>query len=361
MRNPLAPIRNAVQLLVRPTASPEMQQSARAIIDRQVVHMVRLIDDLLDVSRINRGSIALQLETILLQDLVERALEASRPLIEAGGHSLVSDVPASPILLHVDPTRIAQALSNLLNNAAKYTPAGGKIWLSARAEGDKIVIRVRDNGSGISPEILPYIFDVFMQAPAAIKRSQGGLGLGLTLVQRLVELHGGTVEAKSAGAGHGSEFAISIPRCVVLAPLSPKSDSQPETRISGVGRRILVVDDNRDSADSLAMWLRSEGHQVTVAYNGETALELAREISPELLFLDIGMPGLNGYEVARNLRQQGPQTAMVLVAMTGWSQSSDRRRAFEAGFDLHLAKPIDAHGIARAIALLPPSPSTAST
>ena len=341
LRNPLAPIRNAVQLLKASAPADERLVWAHDVIERQIQQMTRLVDDLLDVSRITRGNIELRRQRVEIRDVVDSALELSRPLIDSAGHTLAIDLPAAPLPVYADPTRLAQVLANLLNNAAKYTEPGGHIWLSAAREHGQVILRVRDSGIGIPPEMLPHIFDVFAQAHAPL--ASGGLGIGLTLVRRLVEMHGGTVLAHSEGAGKGSEMVVRLPAMDAedvddagrLAHHGPAEDA-PQQR-----RRILVVDDNLDSAETLAMLLEMRGNEVRVAYSGGQAMEEARAFVPGVVLLDIGLPDMSGYDVARALRQEPALAQALLIAQTGWGQEEDRRCSREAGFDYHLVKPID--------------------
>ncbi len=339
LRNPLAPIRNAVQVLRLQGTHGDEGAWARDVIDRQVKTMSRLVDDLLDVSRITRGKIQLQMEPCELTPIVMSAVETSRPLIESRGQNLTVLLPPSPPRLRADPARLSQVLVNLLNNAAKYSPEGARIWLTAETEGGQLTLRVRDTGAGIAAEMLPRIFDLFTQVERTLDRAQGGLGIGLTLVRSLVEMHGGTVEASSAGTGLGSEFVVHLP----LPPNSPMpgTDTQTQANEPARARRILVVDDNRDAADSLSLLLRVLGHQVSTAYDGPSALERSREAGPEVVLLDIGLPGMDGYEVARRLRSDFDSNALLIVAMTGYGQEADRHRAIGAGFDVHLVKPVE--------------------
>jgi PAS domain S-box-containing protein len=337
LRNPLAPIRNAVHVLQEVSGGPELGQ-AREVIERQVAHLARLVDDLLDVSRITRGKIALRLETVALEEVVARAVETTRPLIEARRHALSVDVPPDAPRLQADPIRIAQVIANLLNNAAKYTDPGGRIALRAGREGGEAVVRVRDTGAGIPADVLPHVFDLFTQAERTLDRAQGGLGIGLTLVKSLVEQHGGRVEAFSGGPGHGSEFVVRLPLAAAAVPVV-KSVS-PQAAIAPTMRRVLVVDDNADAADTLAMVLGLRGYDVRVARDGPAALEAAREFLPQLVLLDIGLPGMDGYAVARALRSGPANGPLRLVALTGYGREEDRRRSAEAGFDDHVVKPI---------------------
>ncbi len=341
LRNPLAPIRNAVQIFrAKSPPSPELQW-ATELIDRQVSQMTRLVDDLLDVSRITRGKIELRKESVDIATVVNNAIDISRPLIEKWGHRFTVAIPPHPILLEADSTRLTQVVSNLLNNAAKYTAPGGRIELAVERDGDHVLIRVKDNGIGISPEMLPRVFEIFMQVDRAIERAEGGLGIGLTLVKRLVEMHGGTVEARSAGAGQGSEFAVRLPisqgiQNAETQKLGGKQEVPPPP-----ARRILVVDDNRDAADSLGMLLRLTGNEVHTAHDGLEAVGAVATFQPDVVLLDIGLPKLNGYEVARRLRQEEGGANRLLIAMTGWGQDEDRNRSREAGFDHHLTKPVE--------------------
>jgi PAS domain S-box-containing protein len=344
LRNPLSPIRNAVEIFrAKGPAVPELEW-AMDIIDRQVELMTRLVDDLLDVSRITRGTIELRKRRVDLATVLNNAVEASRPLIDALGHELVIAVPPEPILLDVDPTRLSQVLMNLLNNAAKYMDRGGRIRLSARREGGLLLIEVKDTGIGIPGEMLPRVFEMFTQVDRSLDRARGGLGIGLTLVQRLVELHGGTVEARSDGPGKGSEFIVRLPVAPSESPKPAKSIQVDEKRTSTPKRRILIVDDNKDSANSLGMLLRLMGNDVRMAYDGLEAVGAATAFQPELMLLDIGLPKLDGYEVARRIRHEHGDQVM-LIALTGWGQEDDRRRSREAGFDHHLTKPVDVNAL----------------
>lgn len=343
LRNPLAPIRNAVHIFRgKGPPVPELQW-ATEVIDRQVHQMTRLVDDLLDVSRITRGKIELRKERVELAAVVSSAIEASRPLIEKWDHQLTVAIPPQPIYLEADSTRLTQVLLNLLNNAAKYMKQGGRIWVSAERQGDHALIRVKDTGIGIPSEMLPRIFDMFTQVDRSLERSDGGLGIGLTLVQRLVEMHGGKVEAHSEGPGKGSEFVVRLPLPAPREARRGQGDSGVRDRplTPTEPRRILVVDDNRDAADSLGMLLRMVGHDVHTAYDGLEAVGAAATFRPELVLLDIGLPKLNGYEVARQVRNQQGGKDVVLVALTGWGQEEDRRRSLDAGFNFHMTKPLE--------------------
>lgn len=341
LRNPLAPIRNSVEVLRTPNLPAAALQNARAIIDRQVQQMARLIDDLMDVSRISRGKINLKKERVSLALIVMNAIEASRPFIKASRHELIMQLPQTPVYLNADVIRLSQVFLNLLNNAAKYTPPGGRITLMAERDGPDVVVMVRDTGIGIPAEHLPDIFDMFTQVDRSLERQQGGLGIGLTLVRRLVEMHGGKVEAHSMGTGTGSEFMVRLP--TVQEPASePISMPQvPEEEPRSAGCKIVVVDDNKDSAESLAMILNIMGHEVSVAHDGIAAVEAVDKHRPDIVLLDIGLPRLNGYDAARRIRSEVWGKDITLVALTGWGQESDKNRAAEAGFDYHLTKPVD--------------------
>jgi PAS domain S-box-containing protein len=339
LRNPLAAISNAVQIFrARGPAVPELQW-ATELIDRQLHHMTRMVDDLLDVSRITQGKVELRKEPVELATVVSTAVEASRPLIEKWGHRLTVTVPPAPIRLDADPTRLAQVITNLLNNAAKYTGHGGRIALCAEQEGGWVEVRVKDDGIGIPGEMLSRVFDLFTQVDGSRAHAEGGLGIGLTLVRRLVEMHGGAVEAKSEGVGKGSEFVVRLP---VGAPARGDGRKGIEGgEPAPAALRILVVDDNRDAADSLGMVLRMMGHEVEIAHDGLEAVGAATSFRPDVALLDIGLPKLDGYEVASRIRKQHPAGGIVLVALTGWGQEEDRQRAREAGFDHHLTKPVE--------------------
>lgn len=339
LRNPLAPIRNALEVMrLKNLSDPELRWSRDAI-DRQVRQMTRLVDDLLEVSRITQGKLELRRERVELAAMMQSAVEAARPLIQSLAHELSVTLPREPIYLSADPTRLTQIVLNLLNNAAKYTPRGGHIWLSAERMGQEAVLTVRDTGIGIASEHLADIFQMFSQLTPALDRTQGGLGIGLALVHGLVELHGGTVEALSCGSGQGSEFVVRLP---VAEPAQVEPDPEPTDSPPAMPQcRVLVVDDNRDAADSLAMMMELLGHQVRTAYDGAAAMQQAAEFKPDVAVLDIGLPKLNGYEVARYIRAQSWGAEMVLVAITGWGQLRDKQRAVQAGFDHHFTKPVD--------------------
>ncbi len=340
LRSPLAPISNAVNLLrLRKDKHDLLQQKACTIIERQFTQLTRLVDDLMEVSRITTGRIHLQQERVNFNSVVADAVETVRPLMNQHRHELKLSLPTPTIWLYADAFRLVQVVVNLLINAAKYTADGGTIILSVQQEADEAVLRVRDTGVGISPELLPHIFDLFTQAEQSLDRSQGGLGIGLALVHRLVEMHGGKVTAQS-GLGEGSEFVIRLP--VMVHPASePTSTPNDTVEPSGPSLRILVVDDSVDTAESLAMLLQACGHDVRIAHDGPTAQEVVLDYRPDVVLLDIGLPGLDGYEVAKRVRHQPALSSVVLVAMTGYGQESDRQRSHEAGFDHHLSKPAD--------------------
>jgi signal transduction histidine kinase/ActR/RegA family two-component response regulator len=374
LRNPLAPIRNALELMRRAPQDADLTEEVRHIMERQLAQMVRLVDDLLDISRITSGKLQVRKQCVELSEVFKSAIEAARPLIDSQGHELTVALPPKPIHLDADPARLAQIVSNLLNNSAKYTEKGGHIWLTAQLENEKpgdrqtgigaadngdqaaapagpqLKISVRDTGVGISAEHLPVIFQMFSQPASALERSQGGLGIGLSLVRGLVELHGGKVEAHSAGPGLGSEFTVCLP--IAERNEIPSSqhgqqagegdaEGQPVTAPTDRRLRILVVDDNRDAVESLALMLRMMGHETQTAHDGLEAIQAAAAFRPEVALLDIGLPKMNGYEAARHIREQPGGKQIVLVALTGWGQEEDKRRAAQAGFDHHLVKPTD--------------------
>ncbi len=341
LRNPLAPIRSAVQVMQMEGSDDASVHAAREVVERQVQHLVRLVDDLLDVSRISRGKIALRLEPVDLASVVARAIEISRPLIDARKHQLEVALPGTALRVEADATRLAQVVSNLLNNAAKYTEEGGRIHLSVEQVAREAVLRVRDTGVGIPADMLTSVFELFTQVKSSLSRSQGGLGIGLTLVRSLVDMHGGKVQAMSDGLGQGSEFVVRLP--LVPAPLAPTPalPDERERRTRVTPQRILVVDDNADAAEMLAMLLRQRGHEVRTACNGPDALEAVRARPPDVVLCDLGMPGMDGLEVACRLCQDFGTQRPRLVALTGYGGEEDRRRSREAGFDAHLVKPVD--------------------
>lgn len=348
LRNPLAPIRYAVQLFKEKAPQDADAQWSLDVIDRQVQQMVRLLEDLLDVSRISYQKLELRQEWVDLRTVLQRAVETSRPLVDGGGHELTVVLPTQPAVLQADPLRLAQVFANLLNNAAKFTRKGGKITLTAEQREDHFAVSVRDNGSGIAPEMLERIFDMFSQGNRGY--AQGGLGIGLALVKGLVELHGGRIEARSEGAGQGSEFLVVLPGASHRE--EPLPGPAPVLVRPGTSRRFLVADDLADSADSMATLLRALGHDVHVAYDGEEALALADRVQPEIILLDIGMPKMSGHEVCQQIRQRPWGTQASVVAITGWGQEADRLRTREAGFDHHLVKPVDVAALTSLLAAL---------
>ncbi|MDE2264099.1 MAG: response regulator [Gammaproteobacteria bacterium] len=377
LRNPLAPIHSAIELMrLRPLVDPQLNW-AREVIARQLTSLTRLVDDLLDVSRITRGKINLTRQAVELEGLISRAVETVHPLFDEQRHQLTLELPEPGVRVFGDPTRLTQAISNVLGNAAKYTDAGGQIALIAAVRQEDVEIRVRDNGIGISPEMLPHVFELFTQLDRTGCRTQGGLGIGLALVQRLVQMHGGEVAAASEGPGKGSEFVIRLP---LLRDEAEPLEAQPQTTAQAapsqsgmaavatpllsagaarMARRILIADDNNDALESLATLLQLSGHEVFTATNGGTALQSAERHQPEVALLDIGMPMLDGYEVAKRIRAQPWGQRITLVALTGWGQDSDRRRSREAGFDSHLVKPLDLEILTDLLARLPSTPASA--
>jgi PAS domain S-box-containing protein len=338
LRNPLAPLRNGLHIMRLAGDHGGTAAEARAMMERQLEHMIRLIDDLLDLSRITSGKIELRRERVELATVVQSAVETSRPLIEAAGHELTVTLPPGPAFVYADPTRLAQVFANLLNNSAKYTERGGHIWLTAERQGSDVVVKVKDTGVGIAPEMLPKVFDMFTQADRSLDRSQGGLGIGLSLVRRLVEMHGGRVEAHSDGPGKGSEFVVRLSAVLSPGPGPRRADGDLQR---SPRYRILVVDDNKDSARSLALLLKMTGHNTRTAHDGLEAVAAAKRFRPDVVLLDIGLPKLNGYDACRSIRAQPWGQGMILIALTGWGQEDDRRRSKEAGFNFHLVKPLD--------------------
>jgi signal transduction histidine kinase/ActR/RegA family two-component response regulator len=349
LRNPLAPIRQAVRIARSGASSEAQRRWSHGIIERQVQLMSLLLDDMLDVSRIGRGTLLLRKSREFLATVMETAIETTRPHIEAKRHRLEVALPEEPVALDIDPLRIAQVIGNLLTNSAKYTEPGGLIRLTAVVEADEVVIRIADNGIGLTPEQAAQVFELYSQVPAAIEKSEGGLGLGLALSRGLIELHGGRIEASSPGPGHGTEVTVRLPRHGASAQAGA-SDPTPEAPVLARSsrpavRRILIADDNADAADSLAELLRLEGHEVHVAYDGEQALSIFSEIDPDAALLDVGMPRLSGLEVALAIRGRSSGQRATLIAVTGWGQERDRRTALESGFDYHLIKPMQPEDI----------------
>ncbi len=354
LRNPLAPMRNALHLMRMPGASRETIEEARQMTERQVQHLIRLVDDLLDVSRIMRGRIDLRKEPVELATVIARAAEAAQPIFDTQGQHLLVSLPPERVWLHADPTRLIQVFGNLLHNAAKFSHRAGRVWLQAERQGEQVVVWIKDEGVGIAPDLLPQIFELFVQGDKSLERSQGGLGIGLTVVRKLIELHSGQITAHSAGPGRVSEFVVRLPAGKGTVK-QEAGEPQGQAASALASRRVLVVDDNTDAAESIAMLLRLWGHRVRVAYTGPEALRAAEEYQPDVAFLDIGLPGMDGYEVARRLRQQPTFQRTVLAAVTGYGQEDDRRRSAEAGFNHHLTKPVAPEALQKILAEAEPS------
>ena len=339
LRNPLAPVMNALEVLNMTGSQDEVPRSARGVMGRQLRLMVRLIDDLLDANRITHGKLELRRARVELAPVVDQALETSRPLVR--GHAFTVSLPRETVWLDADPVRLAQVLSNLINNACKYTPAGGAIRLEAEVEGGRLKLSVKDGGIGIPPEHMPHLFEMFSQASTVREQfnrgASGGLGIGLALSRALVELHGGTLTGASEGPGRGAEFTVTLP----VIEAGAAREASPMRAMAGAPKRVLVVDDNRDSAASLAMMLRADGHTVEVAHDGELAVERAAEFRPNTVLMDIGLPGMNGFDACRRIRRQEGGDTIVIAAITGWAQPEDAARSRDAGFDAHLVKPVE--------------------
>lgn len=349
LRNPLAPLRNGLRILrLANGKDPAEIEKTRQMMERQLGHMVHLIDDLLDISRISRGKLELRKVIFSIEEKIINAVESCRPMIEIAGHKITVNIEDDSMFIHGDPTRVAQILTNLLTNASKYSRKGGHIWLTASRDDGYAVISIRDAGIGISPEMLPKIFEMFTQADKSVERSNGGLGIGLSLAKRLCELHGGTIEAHSAGLGSGSEFTVRLPLVETAEKTMTDND---ETEILPTAYRILVVDDNQDAADSLATVLRIAGNEVIVAYDGIEAVESAKINKPEIVLLDIGLPKMSGYEVCRAIRKQanGSGKNIIIIALTGWGLDDDRAKSKAAGFDGHLVKPQENNALLKMI------------
>ena len=349
LRNPLAPMTNALYLMRRARSDASMVEEAQSMIERQLQHLVRLVDDLLDISRIVQGKIELRLERVALADVIRRATETAQPVVDAHGHVLDVNVPQRPIYVMGDRMRLAQAVSNLLNNAAKYSTRPGTIRIQLEQAGSQATTTVGDEGEGIAPDMLPRVFDLFVQGEHTLARSGGGLGIGLTLVRRVAEMHNGSVSAYSAGRGKGSRFAITLPVLPESAPAAHAAQQPSHTVSQRASRRVLVIDDNVDAATTVARLLELAGHTVRCAHDGPTGLQLAEQFNPEVVLLDIGLPGMDGYEVARRLRASARFATVRLIALTGYGQSEDRRHSRDAGFDLHLTKPVAPELIEEAI------------
>lgn len=341
LRNPLAPLGTALSLLQRKKPAAEEAGKYYELMNRQVEHMVRLVNDLMEVSRITRGKIELHMGPVLLDAVIDDAVELSRPLFERAGHVLTVDVTGDPLVVRGDAVRLTQVFSNLMNNAAKYTPAGGRVTVTARQEGRQAVVSVSDTGTGLAPEMLKSIFEMFVQVSDTARDAQGGLGIGLTLVKSLVELQGGSVEAASEGLGRGATFTVRLPLAKSATASGRRTRMSQDGWEPSIEGTILVVDDNRDAADSLAELLTSMGATALVAYGGEEALQLAREHDIDIAVLDIGMPGMDGCELARHLRARPQGADLKLIALTGWGQQGYRERIAAAGFDHHLLKPLN--------------------
>ncbi len=359
LRNPLAPIRNALEIIRVAGEDQNVVHAARGTMERQLCQLIRLVDDLLDVSRITRGTIELRKERVDVATIVQSAIETSQPLFDQVGQRLCVSLPDKPIFIEADAVRMSQVFANLLNNAAKYTEPGGKIKLSVKPEGNHVSVSVKDNGIGIPSTMLDDIFDMFAQVDRSLERVRGGLGIGLTIVKSLVEMHGGTVEALSEGHGRGSEFIIRQPIAPAPAPEAKPADSI-ESFPAIPSRRILIVDDNHDTASSLAMLLKILGHATEIAHAGPQVLELAATYRPEIVLLDIGMPKMSGYEVCRRMREQPGGKDVVIVAITGWGQEEDKRRAVEAQFDGHMVKPVEPEALLQLLADLNRTKSSSS-
>jgi PAS domain S-box-containing protein len=352
LRNPLATIHAGLQVQRLTGTDAQTASSVTELMERQVGHLVGLVDDLLDVNRISHGKVQLRRRRVELATVVYAAVETARSLIERMGHELILAVPPVPIWLNADPLRLAQVVGNLLNNATKFTKNGGCIRLTVALQGEEAEICVRDNGAGIGADQLPFVFDMFMQAQASIDRSSTGLGIGLALVKDLVEMHDGTVEAHSAGVGHGSEFVVRLP-ITHEAAQQPSKTRPHETCATTTARRVLVVDDNHDAAESLAIFLKLSGHDTHIAHDGVEAVDKAGQLSPDIILLDIGLPKLNGFEAARRIREQSKGNRPVLVALTGWGQEADRQRSRDAGFDAHIVKPVDPEALTNLLVEFP--------
>jgi PAS domain S-box-containing protein len=338
LRGPLAPLRNMLDFMKRASGDAGQLEQAQSTMQRQLDHLVRLVDDLLDISRITRDKIELRREHVDLASIIYQSVEVCRPLAESANHRISINLPDEPIYLHADAVRLTQVFSNLLNNSCKYTEPGGRISLTADRRGGEVTVQVKDSGVGISPEKLRSVFEMFAQVDQTLERSQGGLGIGLTLVKRLVEMHGGSVEAASAGVGQGSEFTVRLPILAELPTAVPPPHMVEPPRITG--RRILIVDDNVDAANSLAMLLKITGNETRTAFDGVSAIKVAESFRPDIILLDIGLPKINGYEVCRRIRGEPWGKDLMLVAMTGWGQEEDRRKTSEVGFDHHMVKPV---------------------
>ena len=351
LRNPLAPLRNGLEVMKLAHDQPQLIEQTREIMEREIQHMVRLIDDLLDVSRITAGRFELRKTRLNLCAVLKDAIETSRPVIEEAGHALETDVPGEPIYIEGDDTRVVQIFTNLLNNAAKYTLPGGVIRVTLGVDAGQARVSVRDNGVGIPAEMLPHVFDMFAQVDRSLERTQGGLGIGLSIARRLARMHGGEIEGRSAGRGRGSEFTVTLP-VLMSATSAVKPRAAATTAPAPQGHRILVVDDHIGSASIMRIMCTALGNEVRTAHNGLQAMEVAEAFRPDVIFMDIGMPNLNGYDACTQLRKQGWARGIVMVALTGWGQDADKRRAREAGFDYHLVKPVNPDTIRKLLTTL---------
>jgi CheY-like chemotaxis protein len=342
LRNPLAPIQNALEIM-KLTSKPELLQQAQETIERQTKHMVHLVDDLMDISRITQGKVELRKEHILLKDILHHAVETAQPLIEKRNHHLNITLPDEPIWLNADAIRISQIFSNLLNNAAKYTDEGGQIELVVENTDKKVIISIRDNGIGIPEHMISHIFDMFLQVDNSLERSQGGLGIGLTLVKNLVKMHEGSITVHSKGLGKGSLFSVTLPLVNVQKTVTSEVQKPQQEALSSL--RLLVVDDNQASAQTLGWMMEIFGHEIRLAHNGPNAIEIAHNYRPDAVLLDIGLPGMNGYDVCKAMRADPMMKDVVIIAQTGWSQDEHRRLSEEAGFNYHLVKPVDMNNL----------------
>jgi signal transduction histidine kinase/ActR/RegA family two-component response regulator len=340
LRNPLAPVMNSLELMKDANGDVELVEQSRATVERQIGQMVRLIDDLLDVNRITRNKLELKLERVELAAILGHAVESCRPLYDRAGHELDIASPPEPIYLSADPVRLAQVFVNLLTNSCKYTEPGGQVWLSVVRQDNEVALTIRDTGVGIPREMLTKVFDLFTQVDRSLERTAGGLGIGLSLVKRLVEMHGGAVTAHSEGQDQGSEFVVRLPILVEPIEREPAYESPSSKALPTPARKILVVDDNRDSAHTLALLLKRTGNQTRTAHDGAEAVETAADYAPDVILLDIGLPKMNGYEACRAIRELPRGKEIAIVALTGWGQDEDRRKSDEAGFDGHLVKPV---------------------
>ena len=352
LRNPLAPLRNGLQVMKLAGGNPDVVEKSRAIMERQVGQMTHLIDDLMDLSRIGGGKIVLQRAKLGVADVIQDAVDTSRPLIDERGHALAVDVPPEPLHVDGDRTRLAQVFGNLLNNAAKYTEAGGRIRVAVERQGGDVVVAVEDNGVGIPAHLLTRVFDMFAQVDRSLEKSQGGLGIGLNIVKRLAEMHGGGIVAESGGPGAGSRFVVRLPLMSTVNAGGANDHSAAVPTAKPARRRVLVVDDNRDGATSLAEMLGIMGNDTRTAHDGLEAVDVAGAFRPDVILMDIGMPKLNGYEACRRIRERPWGRGVVIVAQTGWGQDDDKRKSREAGFDFHLVKPVDPVALEKMLAEL---------